>query len=78
MPSPLFTQVIKTVAPFVGEEKAVGALTRRIGDVKATPDNFGPEHLKSIVGKVIDVMCLYVPEPEKQADLKAKITKLVA
>jgi hypothetical protein len=78
MPSPMFSQVIKTVAPFVGEEKAVGALTRRIGSVSATPDDFNAEHYKSIMHQVISVMCLYVPEPDKQADLTAKLTKLVA
>jgi hypothetical protein len=78
MPSPLYDKLVKTVGAYIGDEKASGAVERRLKDCSATPDTFTAAHMKQILAGVTTAATLYVVEPDKKVELTEKLKALAA
>jgi hypothetical protein len=77
MASPFFQSLVKFAAPYVGQEKAEGAITRRLTkDMSA--DAFSKPDLQKILLPICDVLTLYIDDEAKKNELMAGIKKLAA
>lgn len=76
MASALYDKLVKTIAVYIGEEKASGAVGRQLKHCGATCDELSQTHLKAILTFVTAATTLYVSDPAKKAELVAEITAL--
>lgn len=76
MPSPFFDKLVRTVSSYIGEEKAVGAVSRRLKDCAATPESFAPPHLKKIMVPLTAALGLYLTDTGKKTELQQKLSAL--
>jgi len=76
VPSPLYSTLLSTAGAYIDSAKAVDILGRQLARCSATPDNFGPEHLKAVKLHISGALALYVPDKVKREQLTAKIEAL--
>lgn len=76
MASPLFQSLVTLAAPYVGKEKAEGAITRRLTTAQISPDVFSKADLQKIVNPICDVLGLYLEDEAKRNKLTDSIRKM--
>jgi len=78
MANNLYTNLIATVSPYIGQEKAVGAIGRQLLRCRATPETVTVEDLRGIFHFVVGATTLYLaPDRVKQQALIEKLKSLV-
>jgi hypothetical protein len=76
MASPTYTQVLKVMSDYVGQEKAEGALNRQLEKAGTSPDALDPATLKNILSKIQGVATLYIEDEGKQKEVEAKLAAI--
>jgi predicted secreted protein len=73
MASPTYSMLVDAAKNYIGEEKATGAIQRRMEREKLTQDSFSKADLQRIFNQICDVLTLYIDEEPKKEELIAKI-----
>lgn len=78
MPSPLYSMLVDAAKKYIGEEKATGAIQRRMERENLTQDSFSKADLQRIINQICDVLTLYIDEEPKKNELIAIIKQLAS
>ncbi len=74
MPNALYKKLIATMAPYIGEDTAFGALDRQLTRCRATADTVSVDQLRGVLEYLTASATLYLhPDKGKQAELAGKI-----
>ena len=75
--SSLYQRLVKIAGEYIGEDKAVGAISRQLKHCNATPEAFDAAQLKKILSKVITATSLYIADAGAKTALESKLKALI-
>jgi predicted regulator of Ras-like GTPase activity (Roadblock/LC7/MglB family) len=76
-PTPVYAEVVKTLKPYMTEQKATSVLNRQLKHCNESPDTFSNEGLRKISSHLISAVLLYTDESKEEEILK-KIKAIIA
>ncbi len=69
MPSSHYQRLLTLVIPYIGEEKATGAIGRQLKHCNGTPETFSADDFQKITAHVIGATTLYVRDAAQKQQL---------
>ncbi len=76
-PTPVYVEVVRTLKPYMTEQKATSVLNRQLKHCNESSDSFSIEGLRKISSHLISAVLLYTDESKEEEILK-KIKAIIA
>ncbi len=76
--SPLFSKLLRVVAGFLGEDKAMSVLERNIKGNGGNLSTFDNSEMKRLLPYILGACRLYVANDAKRDELRQELSKMIA
>ena len=76
MPTPVYLSLVRVVGGYLGSPKDAEVVDRQLAAMKMSSDTLTASDLKALETRLGCACCLYIDDPKKRDEFKAKVRTL--